>query len=139
MEDNIRNPDESFNDILIGSNTNQNENLDDDIQKAINESLQQYNEDFERQCQENVIETQIQEILQQEYDEKKIMKESRKKILEPITMRLLRIDPSKEYTNIIQKYIETGNPLLKKEYNNLISFIGKPSLISLINNCVLHE
>tara|TARA_A100001015_G_C14798088_1_gene635806 strand:- start:201 stop:620 length:420 start_codon:yes stop_codon:yes gene_type:complete len=139
MENNIRQPDGSFNDILIGSNVNQEENLDDDIQKAMTQSLEEYNIDFERQCQENVIENQIQEILQQEYDQKNIMKESRRKILEPIMIRLTRIDPTKEYTNIIEKFIDSGLPLSYEEYNKITKFIGKPSLVSIINDCVVHE
>lgn len=139
MEKNVRNPDQSFNDVLINSNMNTEENLDDDIQKAISESLNQYNNDFERQCQENVIETQIQELLQKEYDEKKSMREYRQSLLQPLTIRLLRIDPNKEYTNIISKYIETGNPILQEEHNNLKTFIGKPSLIQIIDECVIHQ
>ena len=139
MENNIRQPDEYFNDILIGSNANQEENLDDDVQKAMTQSLEEYNIDFERQCQEKVIENQIQEILQQEYDEKNIMKELRRKLLQPIMIRLKRIDPTKEYTNIIENFIVSGLPLSSEEYNKITKFIGKPSLISIINNCVLHE
>ena len=141
MENNIRKPDEYFNDVLIGSNRNieTSNEQDDDIEKAISQSLQDYNEDFERQCQEKVIENQIQEILQQEYDEKKLMIKTRREMLEPLIIRLLRIDTTKRYTNIIENFINSGNAISKEEYDSLIKFIGKPSLISLINDCILHE
>tara|TARA_B100000963_G_C22639479_1_gene679552 strand:+ start:2913 stop:3338 length:426 start_codon:yes stop_codon:yes gene_type:complete len=141
MENNIRKPDEYFNDVLIGSNRNieTSNEQDDDIEKAISQSLQDYNEDFERQCQEKVIENQIQEILQQEHDEKKLMIETRREMLEPLIIRLLRIDTTKRYTNIIENFINSGNAISKEEYDSLIKFIGKPSLISLINDCILHE
>ncbi len=141
MENNIRKPDEYFNDVLIGSNRNieTSNEQDDDIEKAISQSLQDYNEDFERQCQEKVIENQIQEILQQEYDEKKLMIKTRREMLEPLIIRLLRIDTTKRYTNIIENFINSGNAISKEEYDSLIKFIGKPSLISLINDCIPHE
>ncbi len=134
MDDNIRNPDSSYRETLLGNDNNFNEEEDEDMRQIMNESLKSYNNEYLNHCQDELMEKQIQEILQKEHDEQKVMRQYRESILQPIITRLIHIDPDKTYLNVVKNYINTGNPIEKSNYDNLLKMIQKPLLIELIKD-----
>lgn len=132
MEDeNVRKPDETKREVLIPTNI-ENNDMDDDLKTALNNSMESYNDEYTIGCQETVIEKQIQMLLQKEYDVLKNGKEERKEELSELMIRLQRIDKDGKYYNMIKKYINDGEPLLYDNYVELIDFIKKPSIVSII-------
>ena len=128
MEENIRSPDSSYTDRLVH---NFDDTYDDEMRQILKESLTSYNEEIIKKNCDEIFESNIQEIIQREFDE---LKEKKQKKLKPVIIRLLRIDPEKKYLNIINSYINNIIPIHKNQYDELIAFIQKPELITIIQD-----
>ncbi len=133
MDEEIRPQDQQYYDQLINNLDNDdNHELDDEMRQAMNESLNMYNEEFMKSCEDTIIQNQIQNIIQEEINEKNNRKKQLEENLKPLFIRLIRIDENQKYTNMLKDYIYNDKKLSIEQYEEIINFIKKPSLVKLI-------
>ena len=131
MDEDIRPQDQQYFDQLINDVDN-NDDLDSEMKQAMNESLNTYNHEFMIICEDNIIQNQIQQIIQQEINEKNNRKKKLEDNLKPLFIRLTRIDENQKYTIMLKDYIYNDKKITFKQYQEIINFIKKPSLVKLI-------
>ena len=142
-EENIRKPDEPKREILLPNTTTQtiheNDDDGDSMKKALQNSMESYEKEYIKNCQEHVVEHDIQMMLQQEYDQIQKERDMREEILRELMIRLKIIDKDKKYIDVVSVYIETGIPMKYDLFIELIDFVKKPSLVSLIVENIKYE
>ena len=132
MDEVIRPQDKQYFDQLI--NTVNNDDLDDEMRQAMNESLNMYNEEFMLSCEDNIIQNQIQNILQQEINEKNNRKKQLEENFRPLFIRLTRIDENQKYTNMLKDYIYNDKKITIEQFEDIINFVKKPCFVKLITD-----
>ena len=110
MDEEIRPQDQQYFDQLINDVDN-NDDLDAEMKRAMNESLNTYNYEFMMTCEDNIIQNQIQQIIQQEINEKNNRKKKLEDNLKPLFIRLTRIDENQKYTTMLKDYIHNDKKI----------------------------
>ena len=128
MDEEIRPQDKQYFDQLI--NTVNNDDLDDEMRQAMNESLNMYNEEFMLSCEDNIIQNQIQNILQQEINEKNNRKKQLEENFRPLFIRLTRIDENQKYTKMLKDYIYNDKKITIEQFEEIINFVKKPCFVN---------
>lgn len=141
----VRQPDEPRRETLLPSindnimNNNYENIQDTDMKQAIENSMSSFENEYMLQCQDHVLEHDIQMMLQQEHDNKLEERKQRESKLGDLVVRLKIIDKERKYMNIVSSYIETGKPMSYDDFVGLIDFVRKPKLVSIITQYICYE
>lgn len=151
QQQHVRQPDEPRRETLLPSindymNHNDNimnnnyENIQDtDMKQAIENSMSSFENEYMLQCQDHVLEHDIQMMLQQEHDNKLEERKQREFNLGDLVVRLKIIDKERKYLNLVSSYIETGQPMSYDHFVEIIEFVRKPKLVSMITQYICYE
>ena len=102
MQDNhVREPDHPKREILIPSQNDEHTEHDETMKKVFENSMETYEKEYIMQCQDHVLEHEIQMLLQKEYDLKEKERMLRDEKLRELMIRLKIIDKERIYMDIV--------------------------------------
>lgn len=139
-EQHVRKPDEPRREVLLPQHNDENDDIQDNSMKqAIQNSISSFENEYMMQCQDHVVEHDIQMMLQKEYDNQQEQRKERESNLHDLVVRLKIIDKERKYLDIVSIYIESGQPMSYDHFVGLIDFVRKPELVSLVIQYINYE